>query len=336
MNFLVLLRALLIPRAALALENLALRQQVAVLKRSVRRPRVRLRDRIYWVVLLRIWSGWRNCVLFVQPSTVVRWHRLGWRLLWRWRSRGKSGRPLIGLETRELIRRLSTENRFWGAPRIQAEIERLGEHVAQSTVERYMVRRRGPPSGTWRVFLRNHAGEILACDFFLIPTASFKALIGFVVMELDRRRIVACDVTSNPTASWAANVVRRAVLSAGGRARYLLRDRDSIYGEAFKSVVRRLGLRQIVTAYHAPLQNAHVERVIGTIRREYLDHLIVMGEDHARRILEEFVRYYNEDRTHQALGAQSPVPHDEEGAEAGPLVSVPYLGGLHHGYRRAA
>ena len=199
-----------------------------------------------------------------------------------------------------------------------------------------MVRRRGPPSGTWRAFLRNHAGEILACDFFLVPTASFKALIGFAVMELDRRRIVACDVTSNPTASWAANVVRRAVLSAGGRARYLLRDRDSIYGEAFKSVVRSLGLRQLVTAYHAPRQNAHVERVIGTIRRECLDHLIVMGEDHARRILEEFVHYYNEDRTHQALGPASPIQAENAQAGTKHLVSVPYLGGLHHGYRRAA
>ena len=160
MNVLVLLRALLVPRTALVLENLALRQQVAVLKRSVPRPRVRLRDRIYWVVLRRIWSGWRDCLRHVRPSTVVRWHRLGWRLVWRWRSRGKPGRPLISLETRELIRRLSSENRFWGAPRIQAEIERLGERVAKSTVERYMVRRRGPPSGTWRAFLRNHAGEI--------------------------------------------------------------------------------------------------------------------------------------------------------------------------------
>jgi transposase InsO family protein len=199
-----------------------------------------------------------------------------------------------------------------------------------------MVRHSGSPSGSWRAFLRNHAGEILACDFFLVPTATFKALLGFVVMELGRRRIVACDVTAHPTASWAASVVRRAVLAAGGRARYLLRDRDSIYGEEFKGAMRSLGLRQVVTAYHAPLQNAHAERVIGTIRRECLDHVIVMAESHARGILDEYVRYYDEERTHQALGPESPVPGIEVHAGTGPIRSFPHLGGLHHSYRRAA
>lgn len=336
MLFLVLLRAFLTSRTALAVENVALRQQVAVLKLSVPRPRVRLRDRLLWVVLRRIWSAWRGSLLIVRPATVVRWHRRGWRLLWRWRSRGQSGRPTITAELRAMIRRLSSENRFWGAPRIQAELDRLGHEVAKSTVERYMVTRPGPPSGSWRAFLRNHAGEILACDFFLIPTASFKTLIGFVVMELGRRRIVACDVTAHPTAMWAATVVRRAVLAVGGRARYLIRDRDTIYGEEFRAAMRSLGLRQVVTAYHSPLQNAHVERVIGTIRRECLDHMIVFGEEHAREILGEYVAYYNEERTHQALGAESPVVREAARAGRGPLTSVPYLGGLHHGYRRAA
>jgi transposase InsO family protein len=336
MLILALIRAILLSRTSLALENLALRQQVATLKQSVPRHRIRLRDRIYWLVLRRLWSGWRDTILIVRPATVVAWYRQGFRLFWRWRSRGTPGRPPITAEVRELIRRLSTENRFWGAPRIQAELDRLGHRVAKSTVERYMVRHRGPPSGTWRAFLRNHAGEILACDFFLVPTATFKTLIGFVVIELGRRRIVACDMTAHPTAGWAASVVRRAVLAAGGRARYLLRDRDSIYGEVFKAAMRSVGLRQVVTAYHAPLQNAFAERVIGTIRRECLDHLIVMGEGHARGILDEYVRYYNEDRTHQALGAESPVPGFAERAGSGPIESIPYLGGLHHGYRRAA
>lgn len=335
MLFLALLRAILLSRTSLAMENLALRQQVAVLKRSVLRPRVRLRDRIYWVLLRRMWNGWRDSLLIVRPSTVVRWHRHGWRIFWRWRSHGKSGRPTITVEVRELIRRLSRENRFWGAPRIQAELERLGYHLAKSTVERYMIRRTGPPSGTWRAFLRNHASEILACDFFLVPTASFKTLIGFVVMELGRRRILACDVTAHPTAMWVATVVRRAVLAAGGHARYLLRDRDAIYGEAFKTAMRSMSLRQVVTAYHAPLHNAHAERLIGTLRRECLDHLIILGEEHARSILHEYVSYYNEERTHQALGAASPE-NDEARSGTGAIASVPYLGGLHHGYRRAA
>jgi hypothetical protein len=245
------------------------------------------------VFMRHFWRGWRECVVIVRPETVVRWHRHGWRLLWRWRSRGKPGRPLVALEVRELIRRVSRENRYWGAPRIQAELSRLGHRVAKSTVERYIVRRRGPPSGTWRAFLRNHAGEILACDFFVVPTAGFQSLIGFVVMELGRRCILACDVTSHPTATWAAAVVRRAVLAAGGRARYLLRDRDAIYVNVFSAALRSLHLRQLVTAYRSPLQNAQVERVIGTIRRECLDHLIVFGEDHARRLLSEYVGYHN-------------------------------------------
>jgi putative transposase len=336
MLILILLRAILLSRTSLALENLALRQQVAVLKRSVPHPRIRMRDRIYWVLLRRLWSGWRDSLLLVRPSTVVRWHRQGWRLLWRLRSRGEPGRPAIPYEVRELIRRLSRENRLWGAPRIQAELERLGFHVAKSTVEHYMVRHAGPPSPTWRAFLRNHAGEILVCDFFQVPTASFKTLIGFVVMELGRRRIVACDVTAHPTAVWAATVVRRAVLATGGRARYLIRDRDTIYGAPFNAAMRSLGLRQMVTAYHAPLQNAHAERVIGTFRRECLDHVIVLGEGHARRILDEYVRYYDEERTHQALGGDSPLSRADERSSTGTLIAVPHLGGLHHSYRRAA
>jgi transposase InsO family protein len=336
MVILILLRAILLSRMSLTLENLALRQQVAVLKRSVPRPHIRIRDRICWVLLRRIWSGWRQSLLLVQPSTVVRWHHRGWAILWRWRSHGEPGRPATPYEIRELIRRLSRDNRLWGAPRIQAELEHLGYHVAKSTVEHYMVRHIGPPSGTWRAFLRNHAGEILVCDFFQVPTATFKTLIGFVVMELGRRRIVACDVTSHPTAMWAATVVRRAVLAVGGRARYLIRDRDTIYGESFNAAARSHGLKQLVTAYHAPLQNAYAERVIGTIRRECLDHLIVFGEDHARRILGEFIRYYDEERTHQALGGDSPLSRADDRSSTGAVVAVSHLGGLHHSYRRAA
>ena len=336
MVFVTFIRALLLPRAALAAENLAMRQQLNVLRRSVPRPRVQLRDRFLWVLLRRFWSGWRGSLIIVQPSTVVRWHRAGWRLLWRWRSRGKPGRPIVGFEVRELIRRLSRENRLWGAPRIQAELARLGFKVAKSTVERYMARRTGPPSGKWRAFLRNHAGELLACDFFLVSTASFKTLIGFVVIELERRRIVACDVTEHPTAGWAASVVQRAMLAVGRRAKYLVRDRDAIYGGEFKAATRGLGLRQLVCAYKSPLQNAYAERVIGTLRRECLDHVIVMGEEHARRILDEFVQYYNAERAHQALNGDSPVPRAIEAGNGREIVALPHLGGLHHSYRRAA
>jgi transposase InsO family protein len=336
MTLLAFLRALLIPKTQLAVENLALRQQIAVLKRSVPRPRIRARDRVHWVLLRRLWGGWRGTVGFVQPATVVAWHREGWRILWRARSKGKPGRPPISIEVRDLIRRLSRENPLWGSPRIQDELKRLGHHAAKSTIEKYMQRPSRPPSPTWRAFLRNHAGGILVCNFFTIPTATFQTLIGFVVMELGRRRIVACDVTRHPTAQWAAGVVRRAFLATGRRAKYLIRDRDGIYGDEFRSVVMGLGLRQLVTAYKTPLMNAYAERVIGTIRRDCLDHMIVLGEGHARRLLEEYVRYYNGERVHQALDGEPPVAETVAQDSDGPVVGLPYLGGLHHGYRRAA
>jgi len=336
MQILVFLRALLIPQTHLALENLALRQQVAVLKRSVPRPRVQRRDRILWVLLRRFWPEWRDSLALVKPATVVAWHRQGWRLLWRLKSRKKSGRPPIPMELRELIRRLSRENRLWGAPRIQLELAHLGYRVAMSTIDKYRDRRSGPPSQSWRAFLHSHGSEILACDFFTIPTATFGTITGFVVMELGRRRIVACDVTAHPTAAWAASVVRRAHLAAGRRGQHLLRNRDAIYGAEFSSAMRELGLRQLVTAYKSPRQNAHAERVIGTIRRECLDHMIILGEKHARHLLQEFAAYYNAERAHQALDGDAPESRRVSSSGTGHLVAVPHLGGLHHSYRRAA
>lgn len=330
---LILLRALLVSRVQLALENVALRQQVAVLRRTVHRPRVRARDRLFWVILRRLWAGWQDALGFVQPATVVRWHRAGWRLVWRWRSRKKPGRPPVPLEVRELIRRLSRENRLWGAPRIRDELRLLGHHVAKSTVEKYMTRHRAPPSATWRTFLREHASEILACDFFLIPTASFKSLVGFVVMELGRRRILACGVTTHPSGSWAAEVVRQDCSS--GQFRYLMRDRDPVYGSVFSGAMRSICLRQMVTAPRTPLMNPYAERVIGTLRRECLDHEVVLGQDHAQRLLDEFVDYYNSERPHQALGGERPASSLRLVGH-GPVLARPHLGGLHHSYRRAA
>lgn len=330
---LFLLRALLVPRVQLALENVALRQQVAVLRRSVHRPRVRVRDRLFWVLLRRLWAGWRDALALVQPATVVRWHRAGWQLVWRWRSRKKSGRPPVPLEARELIRRLSRENRLWGAPRIRDELRLLGHHVAKSTVEKYMVRRRGPPSPTWRAFLHEHASEILACDFFTIPTASFRSLTGFVVMELGRRRILACGVTTHPSGRWAAEIVRRAAGSE--KCRYLMRDRDPLYAGLFSDAARSIGLRQMLSAPRTPVMNPYAERLIGTLRREFLDHVIVLGQSHAQRLLGEFTDYYNAERPHQALNGERPTPSLRPVGN-GPVLARPHLGGLHHSYRRAA
>jgi transposase InsO family protein len=330
---LLLLRALLVPRVQLALENIALRQQLAVLRRHVARPRLRALDRVFWVILRRLWNGWSDALALVQPATVVRWHRAGWQLAWRWRSRKKSGRPPVPVEVRELIRRLSRENRLWGAPRIRDELRLLGHHVAKSTVEKHMVRRRDPPCPTWRTFLREHASEILACDFFTIPTASLRSLTGFVVMELGRRRILACGVTAHPSGSWAAEIVRRAATSE--KCRYLMGDRDPLYAGLFSDAARSIGLRQIVSAPRTPVLNPFAERVIGTLRRECLDHVIVLGQSHAQRLLDEFVDYYNAERPHQALDGERPV-HRLRLVGKGPIVAQAHLGGLHHSYRRAA
>ena len=323
-------------RADLVAENLALRHQVSVLRRSVARPRLTRWDRLLWVFLRRLWPRWRECLEIAKPATVVAWHRKGWRLVWTFRSRKKGGRPPISLEVRKLIRRMSRENRLWGSPRIQAELARLGFQVAKSTVEKYMVRRTGPPSAEWAEFIRLQADGIVACDFFKIPTATFHCLTGFVVMELGRRRILSIDVTSNPTAAWAASRLRMAVQAMPRTAEFLIRDRDSIYGLHFRETAKALGLQEMVTAYRTPKMNAHCERLIGTLRRDLLDHVIVMGESHARSLLAEYADYYNAERCHQALDGHPPKPGLRLVSGKGEVVGEPVLFGLHHTYRRAA
>ena len=264
----VILRILLANRAALVAENLVLRQQLVVLSRSTKKPRLRQRDRIFWVWVSRLWRDWRSALIVVQPETVVRWHRRGFRLYWRWKSRSR-GRPTIEPEIRKLIRRMSRENPLWGAPRIQAELALLGHNVAESTVAKYMVRRRpGPPSQTWRSFLKNHMDCTAACDFFVVPTATFRLLYCFVVLMHGRRSIVHVNVTTSPTAEWTAQQIVEAFPADGSEPRYLLRDRDSIYGDHFRQRVHNMGIRQILISPRSPWQNPYVERVIGSLRRE--------------------------------------------------------------------
>src|SRR6266699_3894180 len=273
---LLLFRALFRDRSRLALENLALRQQLAVLRHQSPRPRLRRADRVFWVNLARVWDQWRSALILVRPETVLRWHRQGFRYFWRWKSRG---RPCVSLELTRLIRRMSQENPLWGAPRIRSELLLLGYEVAETTVAKYMTRRgRRPPSQTWRTFLRNHLRATAACDFFVLPTATFRLLFCFVILSHDRRRILHFNVTVHPTAAWATQQIREAFPGDGTEPRYLLRDRDGAYGEAFRRVVRAIGIREILTAPQSPWQNPYAERVIGSIRRECLDHLIVLSE----------------------------------------------------------
>jgi putative transposase len=331
-----LFRGLLVPRLVLVTENLALRQQLLVLHRSSNRPRLRHRDRLFWVALSQLWRDWRSILVIVKPETVIKWQRQGFKCYWRWKSRaGRVGRPKIDQEIRDLIRRMSRENPLWGVPRIQAELHLLGYEIAESTVAKYRLRSRQPPSQTWKSFLRNHAGQIAAIDFFTVPTVTFNVLYGFVVLLHDRRQVVHFNVTTHPTACWTAQQIIEAFPEETA-PRFLLRDRDQIYGGHFRCRVVGIGIEEVVTAAQSPWQNPYAERLIGSIRRECLDHLIVLGEGQLRRILREYLDYYNGVRPHQSLEKNSPLPRQIELPTKGRVSSIPQVGGLHHRYRRAA
>ena len=319
----------------LALENLALRQQVAVWKVRQPRPQLTATDRLFWVVLSRLWKNWRSALQVVRPETVVRWHRQGFRRYWAWKSRHRRGRPAIGRELRDLIRRMSRANPLWGAPRIHGELLKLGLTVSQATVSKYMPRQRRPPSQVWRTFLKNHAQDLIALDFFTVPTATFRVLFVLVVMSHGRRRLRHFNITEHPTAEWTA---RQLIETCGAEdsPRYLIRDRDQIYGERFSRQAKMLDIRETVIAPRSPWQNAYAERVIGSIRRECLDHIVVIGERHLRGILSNYVDYYNETRTHLALAKDAPEPRSAQAPSQGRVVEVPRVGGLHHEYRRRA
>ena len=331
---LLLFRALFRDRSQLALENLALRQQLAILRHKAPRPKLLRTDRAFWVSLARVWDQWRSALILVRPETVLRWHRRGFQYFWRWNSRG---RPCVSPDLIRLIRRMSQENPLWGAPRICSELLLLGYEIAEATVAKYMTGRgRRPPSQTWRTFLRNHLRTTVACDFFVVPTATFRLLFCFVILSHDRRHILHFNVTAHPTSAWTAHQLREAFPGDGTEPRYLLRDRDGAYGDAFRRVVRATGIREILTAPQSPWQNPYAERVIGSIRRECLDHLIILSEHHLRRILKEYVHYYNQSRPHLALDRNAPILRDVEPPSQGSIVALPEVGGLHHRYTRAA
>ena len=329
------LRLILLPHSQFILENLALRQQLAILRRTVRRPRLRPGDRVFWLWLSRRWAGWKDALAIVTPATVVGWHRHGFRLFWRWKSHGRPGRPRIDPQLRRLIHRMSRENPLWGAPRIQAELRLLGHDVAESTVARYRGRRTRPPSPNWRSFLTNHADCLASMDFFVVPTVTFKLQYAFVVLCHDRRRVAHVNVTSHSTADWVARQIQEA-FPFDEAPRYLIRDRDAAYGECFRECMERMGIEEVLIAPWSPWQSPYVERLIGSIRRECLDHVIVFNEAHLKRILASFFDYYHRSRTHRSLGANSPYPRPVEHPAQGRVIAVPLVGGLHHRYTRGA
>jgi transposase InsO family protein len=329
---LAILASLFKSRAELEAENLVLRQQIGVLRRRMpKRPALTNIDRLVFVWLCRWFPSTVSALTIVRPETVIRWHRIGFRAYWRWRSRNLVGRPKIVVELRALIREMSQANPLWGAPRIHGELLKLGFEVAQSTVAKYMVRRRGPPSQGWKTFLRNHVPHIGAIDLFVVPTAGFKLLYGLVIIRLQRRDLVWINVTANPTADWIARQITEA-FPWEQAPQYLIRDRDASYGHAVTRRLAAMGIRDRPTAPRSPWQNGHVERLIGSIRQECLDHVVILGEVHLRRILTTYANYYNEQRTHRSLAKDSPLHRVTE--RLGTVTSRPLLGGLHHQYCR--
>jgi transposase InsO family protein len=303
-----------------------------VLRRKVPgRVRLTNNDRWFFIQLYRWFPSILQLVTVVQPETLVRWHRAGFRLYWRWKSGLRGGRPQIETDLRALIRQMSMENPLWGAPRIHGELLKLGYEVAQSTVAKYMVKRRRPPSQGWRTFLRNHAPDIAAMDLFVVPTIGFDLLYAFVIVRLGRRELVWINVTANPTAEWIARQLTEA-FPWDEPPGYLIRDRDCIYGTIVTSRIRAMGIRDKPIAPASPWQNGFAERLIGSIRRECLDHFIVLGEAHLRRILRAYAIYYNDIRTHRSLDKDVPISRPVQ--RTGSISSRKVLGGLHHHYMR--
>jgi len=313
-------------------ENAVLRHQLIVLRRRLHgRVRFTNHDRWFLIQLYRRFPSILQVLTVIRPETLVRWHRAGFRYYWRWKSLGRGGRPQIETELRALIRRMSIENPLWGAPRIHGELLKLGFGVAQSSVAKYMVKRRRPPSQAWRVFLRNHAQDIAAMDLFVVLTIGFDLLYALVIVRLDRRELVWICVTTHPTAEWIARQITEA-FPWNEAPRYMIRDRDRIYGTVVTRRMRAMGIRDKPIAPASPWQNGFAERLIGSIRRECLDHIIIRGEAHLGRILKSYAAYYNRFRTHRSLKKDAPVSRSVQ--RTGVIRSGAILGGLHHQYGR--
>lgn len=329
-----LLSSLFKTRAGLHAENIALRHQLCIFQRSIKRPKVHPADRVLWSILSQYWPDWQEALLFVKPDTVIRWQRKRFREHWaRLIKNGKPGRPSIAKEIKELIRTLSTVNPTLGSPYIVGELAKLGIVVAKSTVEKYMVKVSKPPSQTWRNFLKNHTKDIVSIDFIVVPTVRFTMLYVLIFLSVDRRTVIHFNVTEHPTAKWSAQQAIEA-FPWDTAPKYLLRDRDAIFGSCFKRRVKNMGIEQVVTAYRSPWQNAYSERLNGSIRRECLDRVIILNERHLRRVLKDYFEYYNRYRVHQSLEMDAPAGRKIHNTGQGKVVAIPHLGGLHHHYER--
>jgi len=323
-------------RMALQIEVLALRHQLAVYQRAGRRPRLGPADRILWAWLSRTWSRWREALVIVQPRTVISWQRKRFRDHWTPLSRQSTrGRPPIAKDVRELIRTISVANPSWGSPRIMGELGKLGIPVAKWTVEKYRVRPSRPPSPTWRTFLANHAKDFVSIDFFTVATVRFEILYVLIILAHDRRRVRHFNITAHPTAEWTAQPVVEA-FPWDTTPHYLLRDRDGIYGTPFRKRVADLGIEEVLSAPRSPWQSPYVERLIGSIRRECLDNVVVLHRRQLHRILTAYFEHYHRWRCHQALAMDCPEPRPIQSRDQGRVVEVPEGSGLYRHYERLA
>jgi putative transposase len=327
-------------KVAVTAENALLRQQLIVLQRPVKRPMCTPRDRLLLVLLARLAHGWRTALLIVQPDTLLRWHRQGYRLVWRVRSASATKRPQVAPETVMLIKRMATENRLWGAERIRGELLKLGVRVGKRTVQRHMraARPRHPRSQTWATFLHNHAHEVWACDFLPVIDLGFRSLCAFFVVDLGSRKVVHVGVTRHPTDAWVAQQLREAT-PFGTAPRFLIRDNDGKFGAQFARVAAGSRIEVLCTPVRAPRANAICERFLGSVRRECLDHLFILNEGQLRRVLRAYCPYFNKARPHQGRGQAIPAAAEQQsavGLPAASVMSIPILGGLHHDYQRAA
>src|SRR5271168_2912556 len=317
---------------ALRAEIVLLRHQLNVLRRrSPKRANLSNIDRLVFAGIYSLAPQVLDALQIIKPETVIGWHRAGFRTYWRWKSRPRGGRPRTPHEIRQLIRDMSIANSLWGSPRIHGELLKLGIDVGQTTVAKCMAKHRRPPTQGWKTFLYNHADGIASMDLFVVPTISFRLLYGLLILQHGRRQILWLGVTAHPTAEWIA---RQLTESYGWTAppRYIVRDRDAVYGDIFKRRVRAMGIRDRPTATRSPWQNGYAERLIGSIRRDCLDHVVVFGERHLRHLLLSYQRYYNEVRTHLSLDKDAPVSRTVQAV--GRIVAKSLLGGLHHQYVR--
>jgi hypothetical protein len=320
----------------LVLENLALRQQLTTVKRTTKCPHLHTRDRLFWITLARIWRNWRTALVLVQPDTVVRWHRDWLRRRWTRRSKPRpNGRPTIDQQIRVLVREMAAANPLWGAPRIHGELLILGVDVSERTVSRLLERHPRPHSQTWRTFLTNHLSALASMDFFSVPTLTGRVLFVLVLLTHQRRRVVHLAITEHPTAAWAAQHVIDAFPNATA-PKWLLRDGDAIYSEAFRCRVAGMGITEVISSPSSPWQNPYAERLIGSIRHECLNHVIVLGERHLRRALTGYISYYHRSRTHLSLEKDAPTSRRVQRPEEGSVIAFPEVGGLHHRYERRA